>query len=289
MRDIWLVARFELFESLKSTRALVIFILFIVGALFMSEGCVRAEKNITETVTENLGSTATVMLSSEEMRVNMYKDLIHDDEIAESLAEQPLVGISFVFLSMMLLPFMIVILTSDTISKELANGSIRFSLFRTSRIKWALGKLFGQTILIEAGVIAAAIAVTLFTMFRLQGFNSTTFVPWITVMCVKLMFYAFAYIGIIVGLSQVTRSANVSRALGFLTLIALYVSFGILTYHSEQGNSLAQTLINVIPTHHTGAIWAVDLETQLKGFGAFAAIGLGSFLSFYSVLVMRDA
>src|SRR5256885_17073100 len=108
---------------------------------------------------------------------------------------------------------LVTLASGDAIASEVSSGSVRYALFRSDRFSWAMGKLLGEAALMSLGIAAGALGVWLMGMFFMAGFEPLATGWWLARFSVRVWFYGFAYLGLAMGASQLTRSVNGSRAL----------------------------------------------------------------------------
>merc|ERR1712096_295803 len=101
---------------------------------------------------------------------------------------------------------------SDAITGEIANGSCRFALFRTDEMTWVWGKFVGQAGLLAVGVAAGAAGVFAMGLHGLAEFDAGTTAIWLARLSLRAWVYGLAWLGIVMGISQVTRSVHWARA-----------------------------------------------------------------------------
>ena len=291
LRDVILVALHELKESIVSVRAIVVFVLFVLGSLALSEGCVRAAQQAEDQIRADLeeewgeegGEMMAEQLDTVEIRAGVLEDVFNGDrELAEKLAPLPYLGLFFPLMMMTFVPFMIVIFAGDSISNELATGSVRFSLFRTDRTSWALGKFLGQALLIIVALLLGAAATIAFGIVRIEGVEVGPWSSWMIEITLRMSALAFAWTGIAIAVSQVFRSRMAAWAIGF----CLVISFGIIgsIFGNQPDGSALQMISKIFPTGYRFGLWTGDVVSVV----ALCVLGLVYFGLGHFIFRLRD-
>ena len=165
LRDAWVVASFELRDSLRSRKALVLLVLYVAGAGAGTGIFVRVLSAIETALASTLQVAATnrpgamtqALLQTREFH-DIVESLIGDEHLADALVHIPPIALFYGWLAMTFVPFLVILLASDTVASEVSTGAARYSLFRTDRLAWAVGKLAGQAALVGLGIAAGGVA-----------------------------------------------------------------------------------------------------------------------------------
>jgi len=295
-RSAAIVTGFDLMDSLRSRRAIVLLALYVAGAaasswVFAVSLKVFADAGRTA-VMEQFGTAPDNILEmireSDEFH-RVITRMVKDPDLATELVSAHPLGLFYGAMGMVFLPVLVLLTSCTAVSAEVACGSSRFALFRTDRLSWAAGKLLGQSLLLGVGVVGGAAATFAVGLATLGIAEPWSLALWLGMMSGRAWAVGFAYLGIFTGISQMTRSVPWTRALCFLTLMALGVGrlivasdwFGrIIPFHG--------TLVKVFPAAHKGALWHPDLTVRLPAVAALLVIGLVGFLVGHLIFVGRD-
>jgi ABC-type transport system involved in multi-copper enzyme maturation permease subunit len=299
LRDIAVVAGYELGEALRSRRVLILTLLFVGGAVAGTLVFVELLESLEATLAEALAVaepgkpgavTAALMQSPEFLR--MLGRLVRDDALASELAGLPPLALFYGWLGLTFLPVLIMLSSAETISSELASGSVRFSLLRTDRLSFSLGKLAGQTLLLAVGIACGALAVWVTGYLSLGSFEAGRSALWLGFLSIRIGFYAFAHVGLAVGLSHLTRSVPLSRALALGSLFVLGALWGVGRYSDvvrEHAPGLADALLTLVPRSHMLELWQPALSDRLPALLMLVALGVVYFALGYGYRARRDA
>jgi ABC-type transport system involved in multi-copper enzyme maturation permease subunit len=299
LRDIAVVANYELGEALRSRRVLILVLLFVGGAVAGTLAFVELLESVEAGLARALAVaepgkpgavTAALMQSPEFLRV--LGRLLRDEALAEQLAGLPPLALFYGWLGLTFMPFMIMLTSAETVSAELATGSARFSLLRTGRLSFSLGKLVGQTLLMAIGVVAGALAVWVTGYASLASFEAGRSALWLGLLSLRVAVYAFAYVGLAVGLSHVTRSVPLSRAIALGALAVLGVLWGVGVHNDvvrEHAAETADALLVLVPRSHMLDLWRPALADRVPSLVMLIALGIVFFALGYAYRARRDA
>jgi len=297
LRDVWLVAAFDLFESLRSRKALALMLLYVAGSVAASvifvEALREVENNVAETLsvptTAQPGAMTHRVMESEQV-VKILGGLIGDRELAEELVTIPPLALFYGWIAMTFIPVLVVLTSSDAISGELASGSARFALFRTDRYGWAAGKLAGQAALMAVGVVGGAIAFFVVGALSLARFDAAATGWWLFRMSGRSVLLGFSWVGVTMGVSQLTRSVPWSRGLALIALVALGGANGVLAtpWALREAPVLAPTLRQLLPGGYKLDLWRPDIAERLPAIVMLLALGGLYFAAGHAVFQRRD-
>lgn len=280
-RDIWVVGRYELAESIRSRRALVVLVLFLAGGVLTCNGIVsgihKAEKEISKTL--GLPQTTSAGVLTDELWKHkgfrrIMASLIGDKAVAEELLSVPPMAMIFSWLSFTFAPLLVMLTSSTRISEELGSGSIRFAAIRSSRAAWCLGKYIGQACVLIVVLMLSAVAAWCVFRFRLAGIDSIAMARALIIYAWKVWLYSLSFVGLALGVSQMTHSPNKAMSIGFMMWFVMGILAAVASVRLSQGGTeYWQLLQMVIPMGHQMDMWRMSLAHQVQA--AFFLITLG--------------
>jgi hypothetical protein len=153
----------------------------------------------------------------------MATGLAGDKALAERLLSIPPLGIFYGWLSFAFAPALVMLTSAARISEEVWSGSVRFALFRVSRLEWVLGKFAGQAGQLMLALLLSATAAWLTGLVRMQAFEPAATAHAMAFFALKAWVYAMAFLGLATAISQLCTTPNIALAFGFLALIVLQV------------------------------------------------------------------
>ncbi len=231
LRDIGLIAGFDLRESLRTRRALVLVLLYLLIAASASGIYVQIMAQIQDSVATISGvagdpqaAAGMAMVQDEGYRMLLLFFAGGDAALADHLATYPPMVLVYSWISLAFLPWFIALTSYDLIAGDLHLRTIRYAALRTSRGAFVLGKLLGQAALVAAVTGLGMLPVVVIGAIYLPGFDFVATAlallsTWpITVVC------ALGFLGIVTLASQLCKGPGAARAVavGLLFLIWIF-------------------------------------------------------------------
>jgi ABC-type transport system involved in multi-copper enzyme maturation permease subunit len=290
--SIRLVALFDLLESLRSRKAVVLLALYMLGSLGASAIFIRVLSVIRERLEDDLGQRVDMkQLMESPGMARIAGALAGDAEVAGAILAIPPMGLFYGWLAMNFVPLLVLFTSADAISGDLASGAARFSLFRTDRISWAAGKLIGQTCLMALGVLAGALACWAMGLIWLDGMPMGTTAYWLLRISGRTIVYCFAYLGMVMCASQLTRTPIRSGGLALLILFACSLLGSLLQAEpiAVQAPQLFEALSKLFPNGHHLELWHPGVFESTTAMLGLVAIGLAFFALGFWRFHQRDA
>ena len=295
-RDASIVAAFELRDSLRSRKAIVLLVLYVAGAAAASGIFLRVLLEIEHTLADTLGvaassqpGAATHALFASDQFLSIISGLVGDRALARSLVSLPPMALFYGWLALTFGPLLAVLVSCDAIASEIGQGSARFALVRADRAAWTLGKALGQAGLVGVGLAAGGIATWVVGALFLDGFDAAGSAWWILRLGGRAWVLTLAYLGLALGVSQALRSANAARAGAFLALVALGVLGEGLEWLEDDAPALAGTLLAALPRAHVLDLWRPEFADRAPAMAMLVAIAGCFFAAGHLVFRRRDA
>lgn len=298
LRDALVVAEQDLAESLRSRRALVLLGLYLAGALAACGIFVRVLQEVEGVVADQLrvartdrpGAMTQRLMESDELR-RVLQGLIGDAELVQELVQIPPMALFYGWVALTFVPPLVALTSGDTISAELSSGSARFALFRTDRTAWAVGKLLGQGALLGVGVALGALGAFIVGWSGLLSFEPGRNALWLVRLGLRAWVYGLAWLGIVMGAGQLTRSVPKARglALGALVLIGTASALLGTGWMLERAPVLAPTVHQLLPGAHQLNLWRPELVRRAVSVIALLSLGGGAFALGHQRLLRVDA
>jgi ABC-type transport system involved in multi-copper enzyme maturation permease subunit len=274
LRTIGLVAGFDVYESLRSKKAIALILFYVVIALGGTAIFVSAMNRLYAQINDQLnGVTVEQLLQSKEVLRLVSKLVDGDEALANELLRIPPLALFYGWLLRAFMPLIVVLSSADAISSEVSTGSVRFTLFRADRMAWASGKLLGQTLLMVLGILVGAAACYVLGAASLDHFAAGDTAYWLLRMSFRGSFYAFAYLGIAMCASQLVRSNAAARGAGLGLALFASIAGGLIGRSTSAINHLKY----IFPNAHDGALFRPEVGERMVGSAALLAIGLAWF------------
>jgi ABC-type transport system involved in multi-copper enzyme maturation permease subunit len=231
VRDVALVARYELAEALRSRLLVVMVLLFVgagaLGAWAFTEVLERVEQNAAKLTgapqTRRPGRVTRHMRDAGSYR-DMVKVIVGDDAKADYFASVPPIVLFFAFVSLNFTPWLVLFTSSETIATEVGNRGIRYTVLRTGRLQYAAGKALGQLAIVVGVTALSAITFYLVAALSLDGFEARATAAGLLGHWPRVVLYLLPMLGWALLASMVTSSANLARILALGGGVALSVT-----------------------------------------------------------------
>ncbi|MFT5587559.1 MAG: ABC-type transport system involved in multi-copper enzyme maturation permease subunit [Cognaticolwellia sp.] len=286
-RDILLVAGFDLRSSLRSWKALGLLALYLAGSMAASGIFVSALQEIEGVLADTLGvaqtsqpgaMTAQLMQSPEVLEI--LGGLLGDSDLALQLVQIPPLALFYFWLALVLLPVLVTITSADAISFERGTGAARFVLSRTNLTSYVWGKAVGQLALMFVGVIAGGVGVWLVGYFSLQSFDGPATAAWMLRLGLRTLPWGAAWLGLSLGVSQVTRHWVASLAAAMVMLVAVGIGGQVLLHLDWLTDTapLVQELLSpLFPAAHKTDLFRPEFSRRLPAMAMLIALGASWF------------
>lgn len=295
-KDIWNVATYEVMEAIRSKRVLVLSLLYLGGAVVGSYMFVNILQGIEDVVADSLagkgsaepGAVTEAMLASDDFR-SLLGSLLGDDDIAAEVATLPPLAVFYGWLALAFAPVIVTLTAADTVSGELASGSIRFQLLRVSRAAYSLGKLLGQSLLMVSSIFLGGAAVLAVGAANLPNIDLAETGIWILRLSARACVFGFAYVGLVVGVSHTTRSVPLARGLSLVALMAMGALSMVLGFaFFEDSGVIVSALRAMLPGSHQLELWQPGATQRLTTLLWLCTLGAFYFGSGYLFRLRRD-
>jgi len=290
------VACNELVDAFRSRRAIALFVLYLLGSVASCTLFVRVLHNVEKELVTSLGltpsahaGTVTETLWQSDAFKHILTELVGDRALAERLLSIPPLALFYAWLSFAFAPLLVMLLSSPRIAEEVGSGSARFVLFRTSRFAWCLGKLGGQAVLLAIALLVSAVGAWSVGMVRMPGFASLGTIPYLLVFSARAWIYAWPFLGLALGISQLTRSPVIATAAGFAAMGSLAVTAALARHFTGDGwRRMLDVVYQLTPQGTRLHLWHLDAAHLIPGTVLLLALGLFYFLLGHAGYVRRD-
>lgn len=291
-RSVRLVAEFDLLESMRSRKAIVLILLYALGSFGGSGIFIRVLVAIQERLEEQLRQPVEMkQLMESPGMARVAGALTGDPDVASAIVSIPPMALFYGWLAMNFVPLLALFTSVDAISGDLSSGAVRYSLFRTDRLSWAVGKLAGQTCLMAVGVLVGALACWGTGAIWLEGMPLGQTAYWLLRISGRAIVYSFAYLGMVLCASQLAKTT--ARAGGLALLIMFSASLGGSIVQArpieEQAPQLFFALSKLFPNGHHLALWHPGAAESVSAMAGLCAIGLAFFFLGFWRFSKRDA
>ncbi len=245
VRDVGLVARFELGEAIRSRMLVVMTLLFVgagaLGAWGFTEVLGTVEENAAKVMGNapppSRGSTLKQMTRSRSYR-DMLRVFTRDDKKADYFASLPPIVVFFGWASFTFVPWLVLLTASESIAGEVATRSIRFSVVRTGRLPFALGKMVGQAVVVAGMMVLTAATFFVVAWIRLAGFEPGATALGLFSYAPRVLLYVMPFLAWAMFASMITGNPQVARSISLGGAVALNILRGLGKIPALQGPAL---------------------------------------------------
>lgn len=283
-------------DSIRSRRVWVFLLLYLAGSvaatiLFLNI-LQKMETQLVSTLgltpsTETGGVTATLW-KSDSFR-QMMTHLIGNRKLAESLLSIPPLALFWGWLCLTFGPLLVTLTASVRIAEEVWTGSVRFILFRTTRLAWVAGKFCGQAAQLLLAFVISALGAWVVGALRMNSFEPLPTALALLGFAIKAWIYGLAFLGLATAISQMFTSPNVASALSFGALIAVGMIHGAATFVKAAGwRPVLEFLDLLTPAGHRLDLWRPDLAHLIPALVFLVALSGAYLLAGYFVFRRRD-
>lgn len=287
LREMLLVAAFDLRSSLRSWKALGLLALYLAGSMAAAGIFVSVLQEIEGVMADTLGvaqtsqpgAMTTQLMQSPEV-TEMLGGLLGDPELALQLVQIPPLALYYFWLALVLLPVLVTITSADAISFERGTGAARFVLSRTNLASYVWGKALGQLALMFVGVIAGGVGVWLVGFFSLQSFDGPATAAWMLRLGLRTLPWGAAWLGLSLGVSQVTRHWVASLAAAMVMLVAVGIGGQVLLHLdwlTENAPMVQDLLSPLFPAAHKTDLFRPELARRLPAIAMLITLGASWF------------
>jgi hypothetical protein len=233
-RDVALVARFELGESLRSRLLVVMILLFVgggaLGAWLYSTAVQEAEERAASVLGAPTagapGATVRRLRDTQSYR-QVLRFFIRDEKKADYFAAFPPIVVFYAFVSFIFSPWLILFTSAETIASEVASRAIRYSLLRTSKLAYALGKALGQLAILVGVTGLAALVFYAIAWSKLAGFEAGATAAGLLSYWPRIVLYTLPFLAWALFASMATASTNLARILSLGGAVVLAILYGV--------------------------------------------------------------
>lgn len=295
-RQIWIVLRGELAESIRSMRFVVLLVVALISASGATAIFAKVLNTIETEATAMMGAAAPdrpgtmtkTLLQSDRAR-EMIRGLVDDDALAEYLLSVSPVALFYGWLLMSMIPMLVALMTGGSVASDVGSGQCRFALLRTHRSEWAIGKLLSEFTLVMTTIAVGIPAVLLVAIASTNLVEPVKTALDLVRVSTPILFYAYAYVGLVVGISQLFRTSLISVAVSLVAVMGMGgVRLLAWAFENSDRDAVAMILRAPLPTTYQTGLWQPGVQS-LSSIVMLFAIGTMFFALGHLRFLRRDA
>jgi ABC-type transport system involved in multi-copper enzyme maturation permease subunit len=286
LRDALLIARFELSESLRTRRALALCTLFLLVALGLALAYAGAVNQARHAIGQHALLRGAASTAYEQILLWLAGG---DRKVARFMAAQSPAALFLVKISTWFVPVLVMLTSAEGIARDIGTRAARYTILRTSRLCFALGKMLGQGLLVVVVLGLSAVVFLMVAVSRIPAFDLVDaavgllrFAPF--VVCHALCFVALAALA-----SQLVSSPALARALALLLLVGagLLLAVPVIVWRLGLPTALGW-LAELSPFAHHGLAFRPEMGARIGGVFVYLALAAIFFLLGFLRLRSRD-
>lgn len=291
LRDLFLVARFEVLRAIRTWRAHALLLLYAIAYGGASYLFVLAIFGMENTVARQLGVAKTTKpgalldkLVESDMFAEMITAMTGSDALLDMLTTIPPLAIFGMWLGLLLIPFFASSAAAECISIDLGTRALRFEALRTGRLEILLGRYAGQVALTAIASIVALSVVWCIGMLFMVGHTAWGLGFWLVVFTTRAWFFSIPFAGLGVAASALTTSPAWARVMAIGATAGTWIVYGVARY-LEGGDYaiVADLALQLLPQGWMQMLWEpgfgwTPAALVLSGLGlTMAGIGYARF------------
>ena len=117
----------------------------------------------------------------------------------------------FGWAAMTFLPWLVLFTSSESIAGDVSSRAIRYSVLRTGRLSFAVGKALGQLVLVAGVTVLAALSFYLVGWTSIAGFEAADTAAGLLSYLPRILLYLLPFLAWAMCASMLTASANLAR------------------------------------------------------------------------------
>ena len=296
LRDVAILARQELDDSIRSRRAVVMLVLYVAGAMLACNVLIsalhKAEAQISHALSlkasSSTGAVTKALWESHFLR-DMVMSLVGDKQVARDILALPPMAVFYGIMAFFFVTPLILLSSSSRIADEVSTGSARLVLLRTTRPAWCLGKFCGQALLLIVALLLSAAGAWCIARFRLSGMNGWETGGAMLVCAARVWIYGLAVVGLALGVSQMTRSPGLATTLALLAWIVTAVLSGVAGHYAGEGLRRGwEIVLLLVPQSHRLDLCRSDPVRVFAASLFLVSLGLAYLFAGYAVFRRKD-
>ncbi|HTB63985.1 MAG TPA: ABC transporter permease subunit [Opitutales bacterium] len=155
---------------------------------------------------------------------NILSSSVDGQSAIDFLSGMPAITLFHMFISLLIMPLVIMLTASESIAQEIQTRGVRFVGLRTGRVEFVLGKVLGQGATIAGMTLLAAAICIAMAAWKLGDFE---FMPTLSALLLfwpRLLAYCVAYLGLAALCSMNSSSTVASRTFSIIGLVFLTIT-----------------------------------------------------------------
>ena len=227
-RRIWQSAVFELFSAMRSRRAIVVAVLYLVVSLLCMGGSItllgKMEDQLSQVLqVEKAEGTKSGVVSAALWKSKPFQKLVRG-ALKDSLVYDDICGkhpaeLIYAWFVLLLVPPLTLMLSANRAASEIGSGSVLYMITRVTRLEWTLGKYLGSALLIMVGLLIGAGGAWAVAFFKLAGADVAALFPAMLGWSLKAWALSLSWLGLALGISHFFKSGAKADGVAWVMLL----------------------------------------------------------------------
>jgi hypothetical protein len=264
VRDVLLVARFEVHRAVRTWRALAMLVLYAVasaGAAWIFVEMVGVlENNLASQLgvarTETPGAMLNQLVTSTLWR-DVLRAMTGSPHLVEALVPVPPLALLNLWFGFLVVPFFAASASAECIALDVQSRAIRFEAQRTGRMELVAGRFVGQLVLTTLAALVSVGVVFAVGCARMIVPDPLALLGWLLWYVPRTLAFGVPFVGLGVAASQVTSSPAWARVLAIGAVASTWVALGLARFgEGRPGWGLVSDVaLQVLPQGWLRGLW----------------------------------
>ncbi len=295
MRDVWLVARFEVLRALRTWRAAALLAIYGIASAGASWLFVKIIGSMEHNVARLLGVPTTrtpgAMLG-ELVQSEVWRDAVvgmtGSPQLAAHLVTVPPMALFYLWVALLLTPFFSASASAECVAIDVSTRAVRYELLRTGRLELVLGRFAGQLFLTGLGTTLSMVVVFAVAKGFLAGQSTWELLPALVGYLPRAFAFAVPFVALGTAASLLTASAAWARVMALGAVAGSWIALGFARWlETTEYARLADLILPVLPQGWLRGLWEPGFEWTLSAL-ACVAIGASAVALGYARFWRRD-
>lgn len=291
------VAVTEWAVAVRSRRALVVTLLFLAVSGGLMYALVSVFASLEETLVETLNlpssdstGSVTMTLWKSKPFTRMIQHFAGSSLVFADIQGRHPIVLAYAMLVFWCAPLLTLMVSASRVADDIRSGAARYWLVRVTRTEWSLGKMLGEALMLATAMGVGALAADAVVCARLVPADGIRLLPDVLDWTVRAWVYAFAWLGIFMGLSHLVKSGGKATALGVLAMLGAAAWEPMLKNLAENVAGLGWVghLDALVPGSAWTLLWRRSPAVVLQGVVHLAALAFLYLALGAAVLRRRD-
>jgi hypothetical protein len=264
MRDVWLVARFEILRAIRTWRAVALLVLYAVAsggsAWLFTKFVGLLENSIAEQLHVAKTEVPGTMLG-ELVRSDTWHDVLEamtgSPQLVDVLVAVPPLALFHLWFGFLIVPFFASSTSAECLAIDVQSRAIRYEAQRTGRLELVLGRFAGQLALTGLAAAASVGIVWIVGMTFMVGNAPLGLAGWLLLLAPRAWLFGVPFVALGVTASQVTSSPAWARVLAIGGTAGSWVLFGVARWVEAETDwaVLSDVALQLLPQGWLRGLW----------------------------------